>query len=571
MLSEDKKAEIRQQAERLARDAQSGTTGADESLVYELRTHQIELEMQNDELVKSERELTQARNRYESLFENAPVGYFVLNQEGVILATNNNGADLLAARRKGLVRKPFIVFLPQEFHTAFFAHLSAVFSEVGRHTTEMRINTRESEQIWCRLESVQHFDEEGIPQCLTAVVDITDRRRIEDDLIIAKEEAVAASRAKSVFLANMSHEIRTPMNGILAMSEIAMESVLTPEQRDYISAIHVSARSLLSIINDILDLSRIEADKIRIESAPFSIRDTVQECLALFQPMVQEKSLTTNIVADPNLPDRLIGDRNRFRQVLLNLVGNAVKFTQEGSVTIRLGGSRLSDHAWEVTCEVSDTGIGIPEALRNTIFDSFTQAENAYDKRYQGAGLGLTISRRLARLMGGQLFFNSSAGEGSTFFFTLPLLVAGPDDEIPTDRLPDLDPAETKGKRILVAEDNAINTLVIRTILEKAGLEVWSATSGAQALEYLEAHRFDLVFMDISMPELDGLEATRRIRSGEVPGLDPAIPVIAISAHAMSGDREAFAEAGMDDYLGKPFSRLTVLETVRRHLSREGV
>ena len=543
MRSEEKKAVIRQRANQLEHDAHS-------------------------ELVRSERELAQARNRYESLFENAPVGYFVLDQDGVILAANRNGADLLATRRKGLARKPFMVFLPQEFHAAFVAHVNAVFSDVGRHSVEMRINTRARRQIWCRLESFQHIDEEGVPRSLTAVVDMTDRRRIEDDLIIAKEEAVAANRAKSIFLANMSHEIRTPMNGILAMSEIAMESGLTPEQRDYIGAIHVSARSLLAIINDILDLSRIEADKIRIESAPFSIRDTVQECMALFQPMIQEKSLKASFVTDPNLPDRLIGDRSRFRQVLLNLVGNAVKFTQEGSVTIRIGGSRLSDHAWEVTCEVSDTGIGIPDELHATIFDSFTQAENAYDKRYQGTGLGLTISRRLARLMSGQLFFRSTEGEGSTFFFTLPLLVAGPDDEPPIDQLPVLDPSETRGKRLLVAEDNAINTLVIQTILEKAGFEVWTATSGTQALEYLEAHRFDLVLMDISMPELDGLEATRRIRSGEIPGIDPAIPVIAITAHAMSGDRETFADAGMNDYLGKPFSRGAVLETVRRHLLR---
>ncbi len=562
---------MRRKAEEIARNREDLETTEDrEKLLYELRIHQVELEMQNDELRKSEADLEEARRRLEMLFENAPVGYFVVNTEGLIQAANRHGAALLEADQDRLAQKPFVVYLHRDYHATFFQHVHTVFRQGSSQSAEMQIVTRSGRLLWGRFESVLNHRAGGGEECFMTVSDITDRKRVEDDLIVAKEEAVSADRAKGTFLANMSHEIRTPMNGILGMTELALATELTDEQKGYLEAVYESGKSLLTIIDDVLDLSRIEAEKLPLEHTPFHVRELCSSVEALFRPLVKEKGLQLYVNVDPVLPSHLVGDENRIRQVLVNLIGNAVKFTDRGHVALRASGKPLSDGTLDVTFEVADTGIGIASEERRKIFESFTQGNSAYTKEYRGTGLGLTISRQLARLLGGQIYFDSSPGAGSHFFFSVPLPIA--DDPLPEygnredDRA--VVPGDAVSAHILVAEDNAVNVLVLRTILEKAGAEVTCVSNGRDALDSLRSGRYDLVLMDISMPGMDGIEATKTIRRGTMEGVNTSVPIVAITAHAMKGDREAFIEAGMNDYIGKPFTRSTVLAAVARNLDQ---
>jgi len=350
---------------------------------------------------------------------------------------------------------------------------------------------------------------------------------------------------------------------VLAMSELTLETSLDDEQREWLSIIQRSAQELTRIIDDVLDFSRIETDKLKVENAPFDLGELLDATESLFAPQAREKRIGFRTELPSDLHSWYRGDEYRIRQVLYNLLSNAIKFTPRGEVVFTVRSQPISEFLNELTFSVRDTGIGICDSLRETIFDSFTQGDASYSKAYQGTGLGLSISRRLAKLMGGQLYFTSSEGEGSTFYFTVPLHL---EDDQPALK-PDDDGANEPTpatRRVLIAEDNAVNVLVVRTVLERAGYEVETAANGDEALSLLGRSPFDLVLMDISMPNVDGMEATRRVRAGELSGVDAAVPIVAITAHSMHGDREEFLAAGMDDYLAKPFSKQALLDVVTR-------
>ena len=370
--------------------------------------------------------------------------------------------------------------------------------------------------------------------------------RLAAELREAHEQAVAASDAKSNFLANVSHEIRTPMNAILGLTRLCLETTLTDVQRGYLQHVDGAATSLLRILNDILDLSKIEAGQLDFQPRVFSLRELLDEVVQSLSSQASEKGLTLGCVVQPEVPDRVMTDSLRLQQVLVHLVGNALKFTERGSVVIEIAPGPLQGDRHELHFTVCDTGVGIPDDKLAVIFEAFTQADNSLTRLHGGTGLGLTISSSLVAMMGGQIWVTSEVGQGTTFHFSV---MSEPPPEAPSlsevasvvNRPPD------RPLRILLAEDNPLNRLVAIAFLEEVQADVVVAEDGEQAVERALAGRFDLILMDVQMPKMDGLAATRELRRQGVE-----TPIVALTAHALNGAAELCLETGMNAYVSKP-------------------
>lgn len=403
---------------------------------------------------------------------------------------------------------------------------------------------------------------------------IAERKQVETQLRAAKVEAEAASRAKSQFLANLSHEVRTPMNAVLGMTQLLSRTRLNSRQQHFAQVALESGQALLHLIDDMLDLSRIEAGKLALHAGEFSPRKWVQEVLELMAPQaaMKEVQLTKSIGED--VPDTLCGDEHRLRQVLVNLVSNAIKFTERGSVAVELTvagnvPAARSDRAStqvKLRCCIRDTGIGIAEEAHSRLFNPFSQADESTTRRFGGSGLGLAISRQVIEAMDGKIGFESNVGEGSLFWFEVTL--AAPEVERASETAVATGSAKLSG-RVLVVEDNAVNRSLLAEMLALLGLKVSMAENGAQALALLERQSFDVVFMDWHMPQVDGIEAARRIRAREAEslakGAKPAV-IIALTASAMPGDSESCLAAGMNGYIAKPFMFDEILDVLQRNL-----
>ncbi|WP_018125138.1 PAS domain-containing protein [Desulfovibrio oxyclinae] len=395
-------------------------------------------------------------------------------------------------------------------------------------------------------------------------VDMSEIRKTHDQLVRAKELAESASRTKSEFLANMSHEIRTPLNGVIGMLELLRTTGLSHEQGDYVQTAVTASKRLTQLLSDILDLSRVEAGKLSIHNHPMNIAEAVEHVRQLFKPTAEQAGIEIREYIHPKVARQVSGDASRIQQILFNLVGNAIKFTTKGSISIEVYPLPTPDTGRiKVLFAVADTGCGIEDKLAEELFEPFTQASRGFQRTHQGAGLGLTICRRLIKLMDGDITLESQPGEGTTIFFCPTFHESTADSVRPALSETHSEPGRII-RNVLLAEDDRINRVVTEKQLQKLGCRIHTATNGREALEMLEVKPFDLVFMDVQMPVLDGVEAVTSLRSGLAGELNRDVPVIALTAYAMNGDEDNFLRVGMDHYLPKPVEIRELDAAIRR-------
>jgi len=529
-------------------------------VLHELRVHQIELEMQNEELRHKQHELDIARSRYVDLYDLAPVGYITFSEDGLILEANLAAAAMLGVSRNFLLNKALSQFIFPDDQDIYYLQHKRLIASGEAQTWEMRLMKSDGSPFWAHLLAALGHNGE----CLVTFTDITERKKAEDELRQAKAAAEAASIAKSQFLANMSHEIRTPMNGVIGLAQLLEMTDLTPEQRRYIDALKRSGSSLLQLINDILDLSKIEQHKIDLEIRDFDLLEETTNTVNMLSLRAREKGLDLSALIDPDVPQFLKGDAGRLRQIITNLISNAVKFTAKGSILLHIRKEFEDEQHTTLRFLVRDSGIGIAPDKLDKIFEAFTQADGSTSRKFGGTGLGLTISRRLAELMGGAIGVESTVGEGATFWFTAVLEKQLESTSLDPTSLSTLNvttrpPCQSGGDnsmenslRLLLAEDDLTNLKVTRSLLTKSELHLDVAVNGSVALKLLEQNDYDLVLMDCNLPVVNGYEATAVIRDQTSKVRNHAIPVIALTAKAFSEDRERCLEVGMNDYLTKP-------------------
>jgi two-component system sensor histidine kinase/response regulator len=672
--------------------------------IRELLSVNQQLAGEVEERKRAEAELLRASQNLSTLIDCSPAAIVAVGPQGIVQSWNPAAERLFGWTAEEAIGQP-LPTVPADEWSEFDERMRRSLQGEYLSSKEVCRMRKDGSVVQISASTAPVRDTQGqVTGVIAVMVDITERKRAEKELQKARAAAEAASRSKSEFLANMSHEIRTPMNGIIGMTELALDTSLTPEQRQYLGMVKSSADSLLAVINDILDFSKIEAGKLELDPIEFNIRNSVEDTAKMLALKAHQKQLELIADVQPGVPEVLIGDPVRLRQVLFNLLGNAVKFTEEGEVVLRVDAEKKTEGSVRVHFSVKDTGIGIPEGRQQAIFEAFTQADSSMSRRYGGTGLGLTITSRLIKIMGGQIWVESEIGKGSTFHFTgtfgigqvpqpsaatretlagLAVMVVDDNDTnrrilrqillnwrmrptvvegarealvilqraqesgkpfplVITDlQMPGMDgfalatrirenpalagativmltsvglrgdgarcrelgvkayltkpikqselreailvamnsQAGQKGRdtlvtrhslreghrplRVLLAEDNLVNQVLAKRLLEQRGHTVVVANNGLEALARLETATFDVVLMDVQMPEMDGFEATRAIREKEQAG-GSRLPILALTAHAMKGDKERCLAAGMDGYISKPLQITELFAAIER-------
>ena len=513
-----------------------------------------------------EAELEEQLRFVEVLLEATPTAIYLKDRQGRYLRFNKAFEALFGIEREAWIGKTVFELVQGDAASMMDAKDRELFASNAIQTYESEFRNRKTGEIreglyW----KAPLTDVRGeVTGLVGTILDITDRNRIEQELRVAKRNAEAASQAKSDFLANMSHEIRTPMNGVIGMTDLALELEQNPTQKEYLRIVKNSAQSLMVILNDVLDFSKIEAGKLNIEAVRFPLVETIEETLKTLRSRASQKGLVLESSLQPHLPEDVLGDPVRLRQVLTNLCDNAIKFTSQGGVYIAVRCNPAAD-GYELQMSVRDTGIGIPPEKQQGVFDAFSQADTSTTRRFGGTGLGLTICARLVNLMGGRIWLESEEGRGSTFHFTIQVQSATPMSG--AFALPPTltTPPTSRALQVLLVEDHPINQILATTLLKKWGHAVVLAKNGQEAVDVFGSQSWDVILMDMQMPIMGGLEATRLIRSAE--GAGKRTPIIAMTANAMDSDRQACLQAGMDDHLAKPFNATDLQAMLELHVS----
>jgi PAS domain S-box-containing protein len=498
----------------------------------------------------------------EELYEDAPCGYLSALPDGVLVKVNRTFLTWTGYRWEDLVgRRRFVDLLApggRIFHETHYAPLLRMQGEVREIALDMLC--ADGRRLPVLINSVLKMDA-GVPRLVrTTVFNATHRKEYERELMRERQRAEQESKAKGEFISMVSHEIRTPLNAILGVAHLFGSTDLSPQQEKLVRILRSSSEGLLDLINDILDLSKIQSGKLSLEERALDLRQVVERIATSQRLKAEEKGLELEVHLDDHLPAHLLGDPVKIGQVLTNLVGNAVKFTAKGSVTIGLRVLESTPATASVELRVTDTGIGIENDRLPLIFEDFTQASYEVGMKYGGTGLGLSISRKLVEMHGSRLEVESEPGRGSTFSFVLRLRLAAPATEGDDAK------QVLQGLRILVVDDNAINVFVLTAFLEHWGVELDVAANGLEALEAVQRRPYDLVLMDIRMPEMDGYEATRRMRA--LPGRASTLPIFALSASTRVGPQHDLEAAGFTEFVGKPINPDILLAKIRLHTRR---
>lgn len=554
------------------------------TLNEELHATLEELEAANEELISTNNSLEESEEKFRTLTECSPVA-IMIHQGNKWVYTNPVGEEISGYSKEELYNMNFWDFVDQEFQSivrerALMRQLSENFSM----SYEFSITSKNGDKKWVSLKG-NSIEYNGKPAGMISVIDITARKLAEDDLIETNKQleaalerahefaiaAEAANIAKSQFLANMSHEIRTPMNGIVGIISLLLDTELNPEQEKFIEIMQSSGDNLLAIINQILDLSKVESDKFELDIHNFNLQTAMYDIVEMLAVKASKKNLEFNFKIDDGVPCSLKGDSGRLRQVVTNLVHNAVKFTETGKIDFYIRADDNSENSVKLKFEITDTGVGIPAEHIDNLFIPFTQVDGGMNRRYGGTGLGLAISRKIVELMGGEIGVQSRENEGSFFWFTIVL-----EKQKRTQRpVKETDSIKRniinkESAEILLVEDNKTNQLVANSMLKKLGYITDTAVNGFECIEALKQKDYDVVLMDCQMPDKDGFQTTEEIRSGNSGVINPEIIIIALTAHAMEGDREKCIKAGMNDYISKPIRIKEIDELLKRWIHHEG-